>query len=330
MRKTLLFCVLVLCVPIVAQNLNADYLAYIEKYKQTAVNQEITHRIPACITLAQGLLESGAGKSELAREANNHFGIKCHKDWTGESYTHDDETKNECFRKYADPADSFEDHALFLMRTRYAPLFELDIRDYKAWARGLKECGYATDNSYAPKLIKLIEDYNLVAIAEATLYTEESKATAQAAQQEETLKKIAEAEQVAQTDNSRSAKPVRTTTASGRKGGKKSGRHQHEYEANIVDEAFATAGGTVEAVPEKTLRERKINPAQVGSVDLYIGHTVYHKGLGKYIIAAAGDTYRGIAVEFNIELRRILRYNGVNEYQYPKQGEKVWLNRKKK
>ena len=319
-----------LCLPIVAQNLNPDYLAYIEKYKQTAVNQEITHRIPACITLAQGLLESGAGKSELAREANNHFGIKCHKDWKGESYTHDDETQGECFRKYADAADSFEDHALFLMRTRYAPLFELDIRDYKAWARGLKECGYATDNAYAPKLIKLIEDYNLVAIAEATLYTEESKHTAQSVQQEETLKKIAEAEKLAQTDNTKSAKPVRTTTvSSGKKSGKKGGRKSH-YESNIVDEAFATANGTVEVAPEKTLRERKVNPAQVGSVDLYIGHTVYRKGLGKYVIAAAGDTYKGIAAEFNIEFRRILRYNAATEYQYPKQGEKVWLNRKKR
>ena len=314
-----------------AQNLNPDYVAYIEKYKQTAVNQEITHRIPACITLAQGLLESGAGKSELAREANNHFGIKCHKDWKGESYTHDDETQSECFRKYADAADSFEDHALFLMRTRYAPLFELDIRDYKAWARGLKECGYATDAAYAPKLIKLIEDYNLVAITEATLYTDESKQTAQSVQQEETLKKIAEAEELAQNDKSKATKPVRATSTTNRPSGKKSGKsRQHDRQTNIVDEAFATANGTVEVAPEKTLRERKINPAQVGSVDLYIGHTVYQKGLSKYVIAAAGDTYKGIAAEFNIELRRILRYNGATEYQYPKQGEKVWLNRKKR
>lgn len=330
MKKSLFICVLCTSVPLVAQTLNQDYVAYIEQYKQAAVNQEITHRIPACITLAQGLLESGAGKSELARQANNHFGIKCHKEWTGATYTLDDDSPNECFRKYTTPDESFEDHALFLMRVRYQPLFKLDIRDYKGWARGLKECGYATDAGYAPKLIKLIEDYNLVAITEATLYTDESKLVAQAAQQEETLRKIAEAEENARTDNSKATKPVKTKSTVNKPSGTKSGKDRHKnHQPNIVDEAFATANGTQEPVRQKTEKERKINPAQVGAVDLYIGHVVHRQGAGKYVIADAGDTYRGIAAEFNIELKRILRYNGVNEYQYPKQGEKVWLNRRK-
>ena len=145
--------------------LNQDYLQYIEKYKKIALEQEQSHKIPACITLAQGLLESGAGKSELATKANNHFGIKCHKDWTGETYSHDDETQNECFRKYRQAKDSYEDHSVFLLRPRYASLFELPITDYKAWAHGLRNCGYATDPTYAAKLIKLIEDYQLAAIS---------------------------------------------------------------------------------------------------------------------------------------------------------------------
>lgn len=141
--------------------LNEAYLQYIEKYKKIALEQEKEHHIPACITLAQGLLESGAGKSELATKANNHFGIKCHKDWTGATFSHDDETSQECFRKYSKAKDSYEDHSLFLLRPRYASLFELPIDDYKGWAHGLRRCGYATDPTYAAKLIKLIEDYGL-------------------------------------------------------------------------------------------------------------------------------------------------------------------------
>ena len=145
--------------------LNEAYLQYIEKYKKIALEQEKEHHIPACITLAQGLLESGAGKSELATKANNHFGIKCHKDWTGATFSHDDETSQECFRKYSKAKDSYEDHSLFLLRPRYASLFELPIDDYKGWAHGLRRCGYATDPTYAAKLIKLIEDYGLNTIS---------------------------------------------------------------------------------------------------------------------------------------------------------------------
>jgi hypothetical protein len=153
--------------------LNTAYLQYIEQYKKIAIEQEKTHKIPACITLAQGLLESGAGMSELATKANNHFGIKCHKDWTGETYSHDDETAAECFRKYRRAKDSYEDHSLFLMRPRYASLFELPISDYKGWAHGLRRCGYATDPTYAAKLIKLIEDYGLTSLETAELPKEQ-------------------------------------------------------------------------------------------------------------------------------------------------------------
>lgn len=136
--------------------------AYIDRYKGIAQSNMAQYGIPASIILAQGILESGAGTGPLSASANNHFGIKCHKDWTGESVKHDDDSEQECFRKYADPAESYRDHALFLTgRNRYAALFQLDKDDYKGWAKGLKAAGYATDPKYPDKLIGLIERFEL-------------------------------------------------------------------------------------------------------------------------------------------------------------------------
>lgn len=146
---------------VVCAQRNANYDAYIEKYKDLAMEQMKLHKIPASITLAQGILESGAGKSMLAVRANNHFGIKCHTDWKGGRVYKDDDAKNDCFRVYKNVRDSFEDHSAFLLRSRYARLFTYDPLDYKAWAKGLKACGYATSPSYADRLIKLIETYEL-------------------------------------------------------------------------------------------------------------------------------------------------------------------------
>lgn len=144
------------------QHRNASYNEYIKEYAPLAVEQMKLHKIPASITLSQGLLESGAGKSELARKSNNHFGIKCGSSWNGRTVRHDDDARNECFRAYRNPKDSYEDHSAFLKRgARYAFLFDLKITDYKGWARGLKKAGYATDPSYANRLITIIEDYEL-------------------------------------------------------------------------------------------------------------------------------------------------------------------------
>ncbi|MDR0543189.1 MAG: glucosaminidase domain-containing protein [Dysgonamonadaceae bacterium] len=144
-----------------AQGRKPEYTEYIRIYNGLAVKHMKQYKIPASITLAQGLLESRAGKSDLVRDANNHFGIKCHSDWTGRRVYRADDGPNDCFRGYKKAEDSYEDHARFLLRTRYARLFDLGIRDYKAWAKGLQQCGYATDKAYANKLIKLIEDYEL-------------------------------------------------------------------------------------------------------------------------------------------------------------------------
>ncbi len=135
---------------------------YVEYWKATAIEQMLEHKIPASITLAQGILESANGNSKLAREAKNHFGIKCHSTWTGDTFIQDDDKKDECFRSYNSAAESYNDHSLFLTgRKRYAGLFQLKLHDYKGWARGLKSTGYATNPKYAHLLIDIIERFNL-------------------------------------------------------------------------------------------------------------------------------------------------------------------------
>ncbi len=160
--KLFMLLVWVVSFPVCSQVRIASYQHYIEQYRDLAIRHQQKYKIPASITLAQGILESGAGQSELARKSNNHFGIKCHTDWYGPRVYHNDDLQGECFRKYTKVEESYEDHARFLVeRPRYAPLFKLNITDYKGWARGLQECGYATDRAYANKLIKVIEDYEL-------------------------------------------------------------------------------------------------------------------------------------------------------------------------
>ena len=145
----------------IAQTFNQAYLTYIDQYHKIAEKQQREHGIPASITLAQGLLESGAGQSYLSKSSNNHFGIKC-SDWKGEKIYYNDDTKDECFRKYNQVLDSYEDHSAFLKsRPRYASLFELKSTDYEGWAFGLKKAGYATDPTYAYKLISIVENYSL-------------------------------------------------------------------------------------------------------------------------------------------------------------------------
>lgn len=142
--------------------LSPDVLSYIEQYKAVAVEEMKRSGIPASVTLAQGIYESGAGSSRLAREANNHFGIKCKSEWTGATIRHTDDLRNECFRKYLTATDSYRDHSEFLRtRSHYAFLFQLDAGDYRGWVYGLKRAGYATSPRYPEALLRLIETYRL-------------------------------------------------------------------------------------------------------------------------------------------------------------------------
>lgn len=167
MRNRIYLILLFLFINQVIWNLHAQttknyvYESYIDNYCEIAVEHMHKYKIPASITLSQGLLESAAGRSELARKSNNHFGIKCAGGWYGKTVIHSDDRPNDCFRVYNSVKDSYEDHALFLKKDRYKRLFDLDIMDYKGWANGLKNCGYATNPAYANMLINLIELYNL-------------------------------------------------------------------------------------------------------------------------------------------------------------------------
>ena len=167
---------------------NATYeevvAVYIENYAAIVKDEMREYGIPASIKMAQGILESGAGRGDLAKRSNNHFGIKCHTAWTGDRVYHDDDELQECFRKYNDPKYSFRDHSLFLTsRSRYNDLFKLKKDDYKRWARGLKKAGYATDPKYPDKLIGIIERYQLYTLDEEVLGKRSNPSTNQEEEQ---------------------------------------------------------------------------------------------------------------------------------------------------
>ncbi len=150
---------------------------YIKNFSHFAVIEMYKYKVPASITMAQAIIESGAGTSELAINANNHFGIKCHADWEGMNYIQNDDETTECFRKYFSIEESFNDHSLFIIsRPRYKDLFNLPIYDYKAWCYGLKDCGYATQKEYPEKLIYIIEKYELYKIDHLWIYDSEEEA----------------------------------------------------------------------------------------------------------------------------------------------------------
>lgn len=171
---TPLFALLV-CANIQAQQ-KQDVLNYIEQYKSIAIEEMVRAKIPASITIAQGIVETGSGSSSLAKNANNHFGIKCKEEWKGKKYYHNDDLPNECFRVYENARSSYSDHSDFLMtRPWYAPLWQFKVTDYKSWAHGLKSAGYATNPQYASMLINMIEEYKLYELDQQGLAMIEEK-----------------------------------------------------------------------------------------------------------------------------------------------------------
>lgn len=308
MRKfiRIVFVVMACAVPmsIGAQTRNADYEAYIAKYAAEAQRQMKQHGVPASITLAQGLLESAAGKSELAVKANNHFGIKCAGDWTGKTYKHDDETKNECFRKYDKATDSFNDHSLFLKRKRYEPLFELKTTDYKGWAKGLKQCGYATDPAYPQKLIKLIEDYGLAKYDTGNVTTTVGE------------------------------QKVKTKTDKKKVSHGSHGKHySHEKEIATKPKVVPPVVVPTEETEMETPTEAAPIPEQIAMPAVTLGgeHIQYRCNGSKYVIAQNGDTFESIAREFNMYEKMLRKYNDIINPRYELQeGDKVYLQLKRK
>lgn len=291
MKKTIyLFLSALILVPanIMAQATLQTYWDYIATWRDIAVQQEQDYGIPASVTMAQALLESGAGKSELAREANNHFGIKCAGGWMGDVYYHDDDAQGECFRVYLDAAESYKDHSVFLQKPRYKSLYDIPIADYESWAVRIRECGYATDPKYPAKLIKLIEDYGLDSLHNETWQmptAEQIQAAAQARKQ---------------------AKPRDEKTTSD--------PSSETSEINLI----VTDPEPDREEPLSASKERKL---------FYDQHTRKRARLVPYIIAHEGDTYSNIAFRLNIRERELREWNDALGLSL-KQGERVYLSPK--
>lgn len=279
-----------------AQTRLKPYDDYINEYAGIAIAQQKLHGIPASITLAQGLLESGAGKSDMAVGSNNHFGIKCHNSWKGETYMAFDDGMNSCFRKYDRVEDSYEDHSQFLVQgKRYAFLFQLDVTDYRGWAQGLRKAGYATDASYAEKLIRIIETYNL------NDYTKgkEIKQTK---------------EKVKKSRKSRSQKQLERDALKA----ERKQKSEAERSGKLNNDALKNAKDY--NALNKRSKEEVINPLS--------SHEIGYIGTTPYIVAQYGDSFAGIAEEFGITVRKIRSNNDFPANYNLTPGENIFLDKK--
>ena len=294
---------------------------YIETYKDIAMREMREHKIPASITLAQGLLESAAGNSALAREAKNHFGIKCHKGWEGDTYIMDDDEKNECFRKYDNAEESFVDHSLFLTtRSRYAALFDLDITDYEGWAKGLKAAGYATNPKYAQLLIDRINLYDLTKYDQIALgQRDDDNQVPDIAPEDELL-------ELAYSPEDRSVFGLADMTPDGR----------FIYENNKVRFVFAKEGET----PEQMAKAFGVKYKRFCEYNLlnHPDEMVFHSGDVVYLsklrnrnwkakkhIVEEGETLRDIALRFAVKPSKILKKNDLKEGSRISKGQELWL-----
>ncbi len=300
-----------------AQYTDQDIARYIDQYKELAILKMYQYKIPASITLAQGVFESACGTSRLARDGRNHFGIKCHKEWTGDTVKIDDDALQECFRKYETVEESYNDHSLFLTsRPRYAGLFQLDVLDYKAWARGLKAAGYATNPKYADRLIDLIERFNIAQWdtlcqqrAESNWFTEENIAWAEA--------------QVAayQVSGSRDQVADDSEQVVGR-------RYQvSENSVNPQEGTPSNVGQQVSKAGVFTAEAKQFPKVKYPFTerDVYVNNRVY------FVIVAEGETYASIAKDVQDSEKNIRRYNDIiDKNQQPVVGEVVYVGMKAK
>ena len=319
MKKVLLLFAL-LPLSLFAQRITPE--EYIQTYKDIAIREMKTHKIPASITLAQGLLESGAGNSALAREAKNHFGIKCHKGWEGDTYYMDDDEKNECFRKYKNPEESFKDHSEFLCgRSRYAALFDLDITDYEGWAKGLKAAGYATNPKYAQLLIDRINLYEL------TQYDQIALGLLKESEVEPVDPEVVEEYfELAYAPEDKSVFPLADMTEDKR----------FIYENNGVRFVFAKEGETPEKLAEafgiKFKRFCEYNCLKhPEEVIFHSGDVVYLSKLrnrnwkAKPYTVQEGETLRDVALRFAVKPKMIQTLNGINEGERLYKGQVIRL-----
>ena len=293
---------------------------YIVKYKDIAMAEMARTGVPASITLAQGIHESGAGTSDLVQRSNNHFGIKCKTEWTGEKVYHDDDARGECFRKYDDPFISYKDHSDFLRtRKHYSSLFELDPEDYEAWAYGLKKAGYATNPKYPQILIKLIRDYNLQDYSLIVLGKKQPGETEPAWVKLNTP--AAEEETAVVTRNSEAsnaAKPVYP---------------QGVFTINDTKVVAVTKGASYLKVAEEhnisLARLFEFNDLKDGDVAMEDGLLFLQRkrktGANEFHVVAAGETLYGIAQTQGIRLESLLEYNQLAANATVQAGETLYL-----
>lgn len=293
---------------------------YIDTYSTLARAEMQRTGVPASITLAQGLLESNSGQSALAVKANNHFGVKCHN-WKGATTFADDDAKNECFRAYKTPEESFRDHSDFLRyQDRYKSLFNLEATDYKAWAKGLKQAGYATDPQYANKLIRIIEDYGLYAYD--TLEGGETIEVPETPEEVETPQKV------------RSEKPSGNYQES-----VSIGFQRPVYRQNGVEFIYALEGETYSNIASSHnlfLKEILAFNDLAADAPLRNGDMVYlqrkksqaAKGVDKYVVGSEGETMRDIAQRFGVREKSLRKLSGLSSGQ-PSEGDVILLRRQK-
>lgn len=314
-------------------------VSYVEQYKSLAIEEMVRTGIPASITLAQGLLETGFGESKLAINANNHFGIKCKGDWTGERVYHDDDTKGECFRKYNSPIESYRDHSDFLRnRPHYASLFKLDITDYEGWAKGLKAAGYATNPQYPKLLIKLIEEnnlhqYTLLALQQKEQSNSQVVAAKQATPEIETAgtEVIAVAEHQVTDANKTTPEPELTVPAL-------PAEEVNNYPAGIftINETkvvYAEAGTSLFALAtnnniayNKLLEFNDLNKVDIiNKAQLIFLQKKQKRGNKDIHIVAANENLYDICQKEGIQLSSILEFNNLQKNTTPTIGQRVLL-----
>jgi len=280
---------------------------YMTKYKDDAIHEMDIYDVPASITLGQGMIESNYGNSELAKQANNHFGIKCHEDWTGETFTMNDDQPNECFRKYTTVEESFADHSQFLKnRDRYQFLFDLKITDYKAWAQGLKDAGYATDPTYADRLIQVIEQYKLYQYDKLKSYPS-----------------IAIAANPPTIDH-----PTVVASTSG----------SHEVRSiNNSRYVLVKQGDTFEKIAiefEVTVQQlHRCNDLDKNAV-LVPGEILFiqskrSKSYAEAHVVVAGETMHDISQQYGVKIKSLYKYNHMDAGTEPKVGDTIYLKKKR-
>lgn len=301
---------------------------YIELYKNVAIEKMHTYGIPASITLAQGILESGCGSSDLAIQANNHFGIKCHKEWTGKTYTKDDEEKNECFRKYNNAEESYNDHSLFLTtRERYADLFQLKSTDYKGWAHGLKKAGYATNPQYPQLLIKIIEEENL---HQYDLVTPKALSNTKKENKQHTNENT-----IADPSTTNVFQPAATVMTHHQCSTTLNGRPI--YSNNGVKYIIADVSDNLYSIAQEfgIYVYQLFNYNEKSQKDeIKIGDVVYiqpkkNSGEQPYYTVAEGETLSAISQKLGIKLKALCKKNGLQKNSKVTPGTKLWLQETK-